>query len=151
EFRKRIENLLDKKNKELAAHETSKPAVVAKPENDPAREKQIAEISEAIAKAKEALLAEETNIVNATQQQARLVQLIATADRLTARLDNLNRQVQSFINESTGDFTNLGLPMGNVFSATIDKTPLTERRKVKESWVVEQSKRSRTSDPIPVF
>ena len=25
------------------------------------------------------------------------------------------------------------------------------RLKVKESWVVEQSKRSRTSDPIPVF
>jgi hypothetical protein len=28
---------------------------------------------------------------------------------------------------------------------------LAERLKVKESWVVDQSKRSRTSDPIPVF
>ena len=28
---------------------------------------------------------------------------------------------------------------------------LAQRLKVKESWVVDQSKRSRTSDPIPVF
>jgi hypothetical protein len=30
-------------------------------------------------------------------------------------------------------------------------TELAERLKVKESWVVDQSKRSRTSDPIPIF
>lgn len=28
---------------------------------------------------------------------------------------------------------------------------LAERLKVKESWVIDQSKRSKTSDPIPVF
>jgi hypothetical protein len=28
---------------------------------------------------------------------------------------------------------------------------LAERLKVKESWVVDQSKRSRTADPIPIF
>jgi hypothetical protein len=28
---------------------------------------------------------------------------------------------------------------------------LAQRLKIKESWVVDQSKRSRTSDPIPVF
>jgi hypothetical protein len=28
---------------------------------------------------------------------------------------------------------------------------LAERLKVKESWVVDQSKRSRTVDPIPIF
>lgn len=30
-------------------------------------------------------------------------------------------------------------------------TELAQRLKVKESWVVDQSKRSRTADPIPVF
>jgi hypothetical protein len=30
-------------------------------------------------------------------------------------------------------------------------TELAERLKVKESWVVDQSKPSRTTDPIPVF
>ncbi len=28
---------------------------------------------------------------------------------------------------------------------------LAQRLKVKESWIVDQSKRSRTADPIPVF
>ena len=30
-------------------------------------------------------------------------------------------------------------------------TELAQRLKVKESWVVEQSKPSRTADPIPIF
>jgi hypothetical protein len=33
----------------------------------------------------------------------------------------------------------------------LDSNELALRLKVKESWVIEQSKRSRTSDPIPVF
>jgi hypothetical protein len=33
----------------------------------------------------------------------------------------------------------------------LNSSELALRLKVKESWVVEQSKRSRTSDPIPVF
>ena len=33
----------------------------------------------------------------------------------------------------------------------LDSNELALRLKVKESWVIEQSKRSRTADPIPVF
>jgi predicted DNA-binding transcriptional regulator AlpA len=33
----------------------------------------------------------------------------------------------------------------------IDAAEMAARLKVKESWVVEESKPSRTSDPIPVF
>lgn len=33
----------------------------------------------------------------------------------------------------------------------IDAAELAARLKVKESWIVEESKPSRTSDPIPVF
>jgi hypothetical protein len=33
----------------------------------------------------------------------------------------------------------------------LDSSELAHRLKVKESWVVDQSKRSRTSDPIPIF
>jgi len=144
EYRKRIENLLDRKKNELAAHDISKPVVVAKPENDPAREKQIAETSEAIAKAKESLLAEETNIQNATKQQTSLVQLIATTDKVTARLDNLNRQIQAFINESKDDFKSLGLSMDKVFSVTVDKVPLTDKR---TALVDEQNKVKLSLDP----
>ena len=33
----------------------------------------------------------------------------------------------------------------------LDSSELAQRLKVKKSWIIEQSKRSRTSDPIPVF
>lgn len=33
----------------------------------------------------------------------------------------------------------------------LDSSELALRLKVRESWVIDQSKRSRTSDPIPVF
>jgi hypothetical protein len=33
----------------------------------------------------------------------------------------------------------------------LTSSELAQRLKVKESWVVDQSKRSRTSDPIPIF
>jgi hypothetical protein len=33
----------------------------------------------------------------------------------------------------------------------LDAAELAARLKVKESWVIEQSKPSRTSDPIPIF
>jgi hypothetical protein len=36
-------------------------------------------------------------------------------------------------------------------SEVINSAELAQRLKVKESWVVDQSKRSRTSDPIPIF
>src|SRR5262249_34200154 len=134
---KKIENLLDKKNKELTAQETSKPTIVTKPENDPIRETEIAETSEAIDKAKRTLLSEETNILHATEQQANLVQLIATADRVTARLDNLDRQIQTFVNESESDLISLGLSLDEVFSAMSDKSLITERRK---ALVDEQNK-----------
>jgi hypothetical protein len=128
EFRKTIENLLDKKSKELTAHETSRPITVAKPANDPARESRIADVSAAIEAAKTRLLTEETNIRNAARQQTSLVQLIATADRVTARLDNLNRQIQTFINESKADFASLGLPLEGVLSVTCDKSQLIDKR-----------------------
>lgn len=33
----------------------------------------------------------------------------------------------------------------------ITSAELAQRLKVKESWVIDQSKRSRTHDPIPIF
>jgi hypothetical protein len=48
-------------------------------------------------------------------------------------------------------------PVGRYMSSdtfefeVLTSAELAQRLKVKESWVVDQSKRSRTSDPLPVF
>jgi ABC-type lipoprotein export system ATPase subunit len=141
EYRRKIANLLDKKCNELQAHDALKPAVVPKPANDPAHQERISETSKAIENAKATLLLEEVNILNAKQRTAHVVQLIATADSLNARLDNLNRQIQGFISVSQDDFVNLGLSREKVFDAMLDKGPLTERRAalIEERQKVEQT------------
>jgi ABC-type lipoprotein export system ATPase subunit len=144
EFRKRIENLLDKKSQELTAHESSRPSPVAKPENDPVRESTIAETSTAIEAAKARLLTAEANIRNGTRERANLVQLIATADRVTARLDNLNRQIQTFFSESKADFESLGLSFDRVLSVSWDRAQLTDRR---QALVDDQERVNLSLDP----
>ena len=53
----------------------------------------------------------------------------------------------------SGDHREHGLlrALGGGEFEILDSNELALRLKVKESWVVEQSKRSRTSDPIPIF
>lgn len=136
EYRATVQNLLDKKRAELAAHDVIRPAAMAKPENDPARSEQIATTSAAIESARQALSAQNTTILQANQRKAVLVQLIATVDRLSARLDNLNRLIQTFTTESADDFTRLGIPADSVLRVTMDKVPITEARK---RFVTEQS------------
>ncbi|MGI9071245.1 MAG: TrlF family AAA-like ATPase [Bryobacteraceae bacterium] len=126
--RKEIENLLNKKRKELIAHHTAKPAVVSKPENDPTRQKEIIETNTAIDAAKAELLAEEAKITTATTQRGASAQQMATVVRITGRLDNLNRQFQGFVRDSQNDCVGLGLAVEQILQATINKGPLLEKR-----------------------
>jgi ABC-type lipoprotein export system ATPase subunit len=123
EYRGELQNLLDRKNDELAAHVANKPAEVAKPDNDPTRNKHISEASAEIERLKQLLADEDANIRNATQRRGEIAQLIATVDRLSARVDNLSRQVQTFFTESAEDFTRLGIAPDTVVHLTVDKTP----------------------------
>jgi ABC-type lipoprotein export system ATPase subunit len=143
-YRVELQNRLDKKNEELAAHDANKPVEVSKPENDPARNQKIAEASEQI-EAKKKLLAElDANIQQAVQRRATLAQLIATIDRVSGRVDNLDRQIQAFFTESTDDFARLGIAKENVVRVTIDKNPLTTARK---AYVAEQGDIAQSLDP----
>jgi hypothetical protein len=71
-------------------------------------------------------------------------QRVASIEReagLRAREQSLFRDFHHPAATATGEF---GFEI-------LDSSELALRLKVKESWVVEQSKRSRTRDPIPVF
>jgi ABC-type lipoprotein export system ATPase subunit/uncharacterized small protein (DUF1192 family)/acyl-coenzyme A thioesterase PaaI-like protein len=144
EYRSALENLLEKKRRELEAHIANKPTAIAKPENDPSRNQKISTTSAAIENAKKDLLVEEASILKANQRKAALVQLIATADRISARVDNLDRQVQAFINESADDFARLGIASDSVIRITLDKVSLAEARKV---LVIEQNQVTLSLNP----
>jgi ABC-type lipoprotein export system ATPase subunit len=145
EYRATVQNLLDKKRAELAAHDINKPAAIAKPENDPARNQEIATTSSAIEAERRTLLTKNAEILRVNQRKTVIVQLISTADKLSARLDNLNRQIQAFTAESADDFTRLGLSADSVFRVTLDKVPITDARK---ALVAEQSQIVQSLDPV---
>jgi ABC-type lipoprotein export system ATPase subunit len=143
-YRKKIDNLLDKKRKELTAHDSAMPDVVAKPDTDPAREKETIDTNAAIDKAKAELLAEEAKIAAATTRRGALAQQITTVDRVSGRLDNLNRQIQGFFTDSKIDLESLGLTGDQVLQVTLDRAPLTQKR---ESIIEEQRTIDLNLDP----
>lgn len=128
EYRQKIDNLLKVKQEELAVHEKSIPDEVAKPENDPVKQKEIADVAAAIETVKKELGECEQQILEATQEQGKLVQLISTADRLLARLENLHRQLQAFSSESQADFASIGVKEDAVLKVTLDQKPLLDKR-----------------------
>ena len=130
EYRQTIVNLLAMKQQELDAHEKSKPASVAKPENDPIRQKEISEIDAAVELAKKELVQTEKSITDLNQQKVVLVRSISTIERLIERVDNLQRQVQTFITESETDLAAVGLSLKDVLTFAVNKQPLLDRQKV---------------------
>ncbi len=129
EYRQKIENLLAVKQQELDAHEKSKPAEVAKPENDPVRQEQISKTATAVETAKKELSECEIQISTSTEEQGRLVQLISVADRLLARLENLERQVQTFFADSQSELASIDLSPDAILKVLLNKQPLLDKRK----------------------
>jgi hypothetical protein len=62
------------------------------------------------------------------EQQAEQAQLISIADKLIARLDNLDRQVQTFVVDGRADVETLGLSLDSVIKISVDKQPLLDRK-----------------------
>lgn len=129
EYRQKIQNLHAVKRNELEAHEKSKPAEVPKPETNPVRQAEISKVTTDVETAKRELAECESQISSASEEQGRLVLLISTFDRLLARLENFDRQVQTFAEESKTELENIGLSLDAVLQVMIKKQPLIEKRK----------------------
>lgn len=128
DFRLKVENLLKVKQQELEAHEKTKPNPIAKPENDPAKQKQISDASAAIETAKKELGEFEKKIVRTNQDLLKVAQLIATAEKLLARIENLNRQLKHFTEESKHAFEQLGILEESVLKVVVDTRSVINKR-----------------------
>jgi ABC-type lipoprotein export system ATPase subunit len=135
--RQRIENLVTKKEKELAAHDDARPPVVEQPIQDPEHPALNADIEAAKAE----LAAEEERIAQRNTRRAVLAQNLATVDRISARLENLQRQVQGFHRETEQEAARIGITTGQLIQVTITKEPLEGRRAeiVKEQQDIDTS------------
>jgi hypothetical protein len=128
ENRQKINNLLFQKQLELSTHESSKPVEVEKPENDPQTQAEMLAVAEAIDQAKKRLDEYEHELVLAAEEEVKQAQLVSIADRLSARIENLERQIDSFKLESEFDFSQIGLSVNDVLTISIDRKPLEDKR-----------------------
>jgi ABC-type lipoprotein export system ATPase subunit len=129
EHRQSIENLLKLKKDELGVHENSTPEVVQEPTNDAQKQEEISRIAKLLADAKNNRTEYEKQIAAAAADQAKHAQLISVVDKLVARVENLERQIQSFRTTSESDFASIGLTIQDVVKISIDKQPLVDKSK----------------------
>lgn len=130
EHRIQLNNLLLQKRLELDAHKKSKPTKIPKPDNDPVKQKEIAEVAEAIELEKKQLTEYDNNILLMNKKQSLLTARISTTNKLIERLDNLDHQVQAFINGSKDELKTIDVPRESILKYTIDKQPLRDKQKV---------------------
>jgi len=144
EHRQKIENLLKLKQQELDAHEKSRPEQVPEPKNDPQKQQEISQAAALVADTKAALASYLKQITAAAEEEGKHAQRIFFADKLLARVENLERQIQTFTAESQSDFLNIGLTIQDVVKISIDKKPVEEK---KQSFVVLRNQARDRQDP----
>lgn len=128
EHRKSLESQLEQRRAELKAHEEAKPVEVNEPTQD--REQQLA--IEGV-KQKLAMLVEQTQTLDkrVADEQAALQQAtlqIAAADKLLARIANLQKQATIFYREAAQDAGVLGFEARTLVQVHVDRQPVSEAR-----------------------
>lgn len=128
EYRKKIEEELKIKNEELEILEKNPPQEVVSPQNDPEKQKEIIEIDKKIKSLqgeRDKLTKEELN----TEEELRKTNiLIALVDNLLLKIDNLEKQIDSFKNENQEVIESLGIEFEQVIKVLIDKGIIETKR-----------------------
>lgn len=128
EHRKSLEAQLEQRRAELKAHDQATPPEVKEPSQDPAEQ----EAAEAV-KRELGELVEETQrldgqIAQAQEELRGTARQIAAADKLLKRIENLEKQVESFHVESADDGDVLGLDTRTLVKLTVNRQPISGAR-----------------------
>jgi ABC-type lipoprotein export system ATPase subunit len=140
-YKQRIENLLKQKNEELASHDASKPVEVVKPESDPAQQEQSAAASKRLEELAAQISAFDGQVITANQSLLTNGQQIALIDRIVERIQTLQRQIQTFTQETENELAILGFTLKDVFTHAVTTAPLIKKKSelVSEREILTQS------------
>jgi ABC-type lipoprotein export system ATPase subunit len=135
-----IKELIEAKKRELAAHDLTKPVEIPKPVED--------ESTRAATEAAEAELATLATQVELLQKQLETSKAAlslanrrtAAADRLSTRLTSFEAEVKMLRDQSAKDCADLGVSIDDLVKITIDRTKLTEARKLASEQSQAQAK-----------
>lgn len=127
-YRQTLENQLRVREAALQAHGLLKPAELKKPENDPEKQIQLANLTRQIDVANATRLHLLSKQQATSDRQKTLARLIITADRLIERCDNFARQADNFRKECEADLNVLGITYDSIARVTLQKKPIVEKR-----------------------
>ena len=147
EYRRSLENLLAAKREELRVHETVKPTPVRQPELDALVGDAAVAIAEALENAKQRLADHDRGIANALEDQGRQARILAAADRLLGKVENLRRQVEVSRREWQGDLDALGVSVDDVLQFQTSTVAIEQKRADIITEKVDTDRRLSSDEP----
>lgn len=124
QHRKAIEAQLAEKNRELDAHNATRPAEVQKPDTDPSTQKQSKLAAENLEEKLGELKALEGELTDLRTSDAAAAKKRSTAEKLNGKLKNLQRHFDAFLAEAKLEFDELGLSAADILTLKIDTAPI---------------------------
>jgi ABC-type lipoprotein export system ATPase subunit len=116
--RRQVENHLEAKRAELAAHQSNRPLEVPKPQSNPAPQQQAE--SDALAAAEADVVSLDVEIGKLNGERAGLAKRAAAADKLLARIKNLHSQVATFERASDADCRLLEIDLASLLTFDVN-------------------------------
>ena len=130
EYKIKLQSLINQKNDELKAHILSKPLEMKKPGSDIEEQHKIDKAAQDIEQLKSEILEIDNNIVDIKTNIAKHLALIAVADRLLARIENMERQIRAFTKESQDELVQIGIALEEIAVVELKRKPIIEKRRL---------------------
>lgn len=128
EHRQTLESQLFQRNEELKAHRSTPPDEVQKPDVDPVAQQAVSAVAIEITAKKIERDTVAGNIAALRARQQVLALGISSADKLVAKLDNMERSFSEFENQCSVDLSVVGLSFDDLAELTINRDPLRFKR-----------------------
>jgi len=119
-YEKSLDSQLAEKRREAEAHKLTLPKEVKKPDADPTTQQQSKTAGETLEKRQGELKVLEKEIADARAADSALAKKRTSAEKLLAKLQNLERQVDNLLEETKAEFEQLGLEQKKTISVKID-------------------------------
>lgn len=136
ENRTKLESALAAKQRELESHEANKPAAVPKPESSAEQKEAADKLAKQLSDKKKEVKEADERLEKARQGLSKVNLMLSAADRLVSRLENFERQADSFKADAASDIGALGLESKDVLSIKISFGPVVAKR---SALIAEQS------------
>ncbi len=131
--RRAIENRLQLKRNEVEALTNTKPPDVLQPADDPARKKEVQEISTKVSDILEERKRLDVAIQTAKFQQAEYALQSASLEKALSKITGFRQQVTTFLQELETDCKKIGIKPADVVNVTVNEAPLLSKgREISE-------------------